>query len=329
MAPRGLAVLVFAVLMAFPAIGGDYWTDQLTRYLLFGLFAMSLSLVWGRGGILCFGQAMFFGGGGYVMAALTMGLVGGGLAGGLLTSTYIGLLAAVVAAAVFAALLGYFLFWGKGLAGAYLAIVTLAIAFMLEQLIKSWYALGADNGLSGVPPLDLGAFGWHLELWDPAPRYYAVLAVVLAVYVGLDRLLRSPFGIVLTAVKTNPDRAAFFGYRVLWIKLVTFVIGAAIAALAGALFVAVDEFASPTLIGFGLSTEVLIWTALGGKEMVLAAFLGALAVRVMEGYLSESLGDYWILALGLGFMLSVVLLPRGLIATPIASLAARLRGNRR
>ena len=318
MAPRWLAVLVLVVLVLLPPLGGAYWTDQATRYVLFGLFAMSLSLVWGRGGILCFGQAMFFGIGGYVMAALTMGMVGAALA-----SSYAGLGFAVAAAALFAAVIGYALFWGRGLSGAYLAIVTLAIAFILEQLIRSWYALGADNGLSGVPPLDFGLFGGELSFRNPVARYYVVLAITALVYIALDRLLASRFGILLTAVKTNPDRVAFFGYRVLWIQLAVFVIGAAIAGLAGALFVAIDEFASPTLIGFALSAEVLIWVALGGRDVILAAFVGALAVRVMESYFSEWLGDVWLLALGLVFMVSVVLLPRGLIATPLMHFARR------
>ena len=320
MAPRWLAAIVFVVLALLPPLGGAYWTDQATRYLLFGLFAMSLSLVWGRGGILCFGQAMFFGIGGYVMAALTMGMVGAALA-----SSYAGLGFAVAAAALFAAGIGYGLFWGRGLSGAYLAIVTLAMAFILEQLIRSWYALGADNGLSGVPPLDFGLFGGNLTLGDPVSRFYVVLAVTALVYIALDRLLASRFGSLLTAVKTNPDRVAFFGYRVLWIQLAVFVIGAAIAGLAGALFVAVDEFASPTLIGFALSAEVLIWVALGGRDVILAALVGALAVRVMESYFSEWLGDFWLLALGLVFMVSVVLLPRGLIATPLMHFARRSR----
>ena len=320
MAPRWLAAIVFVVLALLPPLGGAYWTDQATRYLLFGLFAMSLSLVWGRGGILCFGQAMFFGIGGYVMAALTMGMVGAALA-----SSYAGLGFAVAAAALFAALIGYALFWGRGLSGAYLAIVTLAMAFILEQLIRSWYALGADNGLTGVPPLDFGLFGGNLTLGDPVSRFYVVLAVTALVYIALDWLLASRFGSLLTAVKTNPDRVAFFGYRVLWIQLAVFVIGAAIAGLAGALFVAVDEFASPTLIGFALSAEVLIWVALGGRNVILAALVGALAVRVMESYFSEWLGDVWLLALGLVFMVSVVLLPRGLFATPLMYFARRSR----
>lgn len=317
---RVAGLMPFAALALVP-IAGDYWTDQFARYILYGMFAMSLALVWGRGGILCLGQAMFFGVGGYVMSVITLGMAGDWLA-----SSYIGLAFAVLAAALFAALLGYFLFWGKGLAGPYLAIVTLAVAYIMEQLINSWYGLGGANGLSGVPPLNTGWLGGY-ELWEPIPKFYTLLAIVTVVYVVLSRVTVSPFGVVLTAVKTNPDRAAFFGYRVLAIRLGAFVIGAAVAGLSGALFVATDEFASPTLIGFALSAEVLIWVALGGKEMLLAAFIAAIAVRLVEGVFGELFGSYWILALGFVFMLSVVLLPRGLIATPIAWLAGQRTGR--
>jgi urea transport system permease protein len=129
---------------------------------------------------------------------------------------------------------------------------------------------------------------------------------------------------LLTAMRDNPRRAEFFGYEVLPIKLKVFVLGAALSGLAGGLFVAVDGFASPTLLGSGLSTEVLIWVALGGRGMALAAMLGAIATRLIESELAESLGDYWLLALGLLFMASVVLLPRGLIATPIEALSGLL-----
>ena len=99
-----------------------------------------------------------------------------------------------------------------------------------------------------------------------------------------------------------------------------FVIGAAVAGLAGGLFAAVEGFVSPTLIGFLLSSEVLIWAALGGREVLLAAFLGAIAVRWIESSLIDLFGDGWILVLGLVFMASVVLLPKGLIATPLERL---------
>jgi ABC-type branched-subunit amino acid transport system permease subunit len=314
--PLWLALGVFAGLAAAPSVLGDYWTGQLARYVLFGLFALSLALVWGRAGILCFGQAMFFGVGGYVMAALTLGIVGvPGLAG-----AWPALALAVLAAAAFALLVGVFLFWGAGIGGAYLAVVTLALAAILEQLVRGWYALGADNGLSGVPPLPVGA-----NPWDPRPTYYLVLAVAAIVYVVLDLALASRFGVLLTALRTNSRRLTYLGYSVVALRVTAFALGGAVAGLAGALFVATDAFASPSLIGFAFSAEVLIWVALGGRSVLLAAFLAAILLRVTESYLSEALGARWILALGLLFMVAVSVAPNGILATPLLWLRDRWR----
>lgn len=310
-----IPTLVFLLMAICPFFLSAYWTGQLTIYLIYGLLAMSLSLVWGYGGILCFGQAIFFGIGAYVMAAFTKGMVFPAL-----TSSYVGLLAAIIVAVVFAVILGFFLFAGRGIRGAYLAVITLAISLVLERLLNNWYVLGGYNGLLDIPPIKLVAFGLNYELWDIEPTYYIILSTVIIIYFGVSTLLRSRYGLLLTALKTHPDRLAFLGYSVLNIRLSIFALSAGIAAFAGALFVTIDGYASPTLIGFTLSTEALIWVALGGKEMLIAAFLGAIFTRVAESWLSGVFGEYWILILGIGFMLSVVLLPKGLLATPILKL---------
>jgi urea transport system permease protein len=318
MTARPIGMAVFALLALAPLFAGAYAIAQLTLYVVYGMLAMSLALIWGRAGLLCFGQAMFFGIGAYAMAISTKGMAGEALA-----STYVGLLLASGGAAVFAALLGYFLFWGRGLSGPYLAIVTLAIALILERLLNNWYAFGGYNGLLDVPPLTFASFAVADDYWDARPQFYVILAIAAALYLGLEALLRAPFGILLAAIKTHPERVAFFGYRVMGLRVLVFVIGAGVAGLAGGLFAAVEGFVSPTLIGFLLSTEVLIWTALGGREVLLAAFLGAIALRWIESTLVDLLGDYWILALGLVLMASVVLLPKGLIATPLERLRRR------
>jgi urea transport system permease protein len=318
MTARPIGIAVFALLALAPLLVGAYAVAQLALYVIYGVLAMSLALIWGRAGLLCFGQAMFFGIGAYAMAISTKGMAGDALA-----STYVGLLLAIGAAGLFAAALGYFLFWGRGLSGPYLAIVTLAIALILERLLNNWYALGGYNGLLDVPPLTFASFAVGEDYWDPLPQFYLILAIAAVLYLGLEALLRSPFGILLSAIKTDPERAEFFGYRVMGLRVLVFVIGAGIAGLAGGLFAAVEGFVSPTLIGFLLSTEVLIWTALGGREILLAAFLGAIALRWIESSLVDLLGDYWILALGLVLMASVVLLPKGLIATPLERLGRR------
>ena len=243
MTARPIGVAIFALLALAPLLAGAYAVAQLAIYVIYGILAMSLALIWGRAGLLCFGQAMFFGIGAYAMAISTKGM-----AGAVLASTYLGLLLAIGAAGLFAAVLGYFLFWGRGLSGPYLAIVTLAIALILERLLNNWYALGGYNGLLDVPPLTFASFAVGEDYWDPAPQFYLILAVAAAIYLGLEAMLRSPFGILL------------------------------------------------------------------------AAFLGAIAVRWIESSLVDLLGDYWILALGLVFMASVVLLPKGLIATPLERL---------
>ncbi len=314
--PLLISFLIFIGLILLPLILSDYWISQVIRYLLFGIFAMSLSLVWGRAGLLCFGQAMFFGFGGYSMGILTLGMLGGGI----ITLSWLALPIAVLLTCGFSLILGVFLFRGAGISGSYLAVVTLAIATLLEQLIRNSYFLGADNGLVGIPHLPTGG-----DPLNPIPDYYFVLAVTASVYFLLTRLLSSHFGIILAGIKLDPIRLEYLGYHVSRIRIFVFVLGAGIAALAGALFVATESFASPKLVGFALSAEVLIWVALGGRQIILAALLSASLVRWLEAILSGTLGDLWLLILGCIFMISVVFLPRGLIATPLGWLEDNFR----
>jgi urea ABC transporter permease protein UrtC len=314
---------VWGALVLAPLALGDWQVGQLAQYFTYGLFAMSLALIWGHCGLLCFGHAVFFGIGAYAMSLVTLGMVPGLAAA---PSSYLGILLAVLLPAGFANLLGRFLFYGRGLQGAYFAIVTLAIAVVAERLAINWTYVGGLNGLMNVPPLNLGLLGGGPEVWDSVPVYYVTLALVFAVYLLLEALTRSRYGIVLRAIRDNQDRTGYFGYDTAGYKLTAFTIGAGVAGLAGAVFVTQFNFASPPLIGFALSTEVLIWVALGGRTLLLAAFLGAILVRSVENVLSETLGTYWLLALGLLFASSVVLFPRGLIGEVIHRLTAPRRG---
>jgi urea ABC transporter permease protein UrtC len=316
---RTLAVngAVWGALALAPLAVGEWQLGQLAQFLTYGLFAMSLALVWGQCGLLCFGQALFFGLGAYAMSLVTLGMVPGLEAW---PSSYLGLILAILVPAAVANLLGRFLFYGRGLHGAYFAIVTLAIAVVAERLAINWDYAGGLNGLMNIPPLNLGLAGDGLELWDSVPAYYATLALVVLVYLLLDALIRSRYGIVLRAIRDNEARTGSFGYDTGAYKLTAFTLGAAVAGLAGAVFVTQFSFASPTLIGFALSTEVLIWVAVGGRTFLLAAFLGAFVVRSVEDLLSETLGAYWLLALGLLFVLSVILFPHGLIGELLSRL---------
>ena len=288
---------VWAVLVVLPLVL-DAWTlSQLAQFIPYGIFAMSLALIWGQVGILSFGQAIFFGIGGYAMAVVTKGMVP--WAG---DHALVGLLAAVVIPGIVANILGRLLFHGRGLAGAYFAIVTLSAAVIIERAATRVDFIGGFNGLLSIPPLTFGD-----DFMTPTQTFYLMLAIAGVVYAGLMWLVRSPVGTVLRAIRDNDERTAFFGYDVAGYKVFIFTLSGAVAGLAGALFVTEFGFVSPALIGFGLSTEVLIWVALGGREVLLAAFLGAILVRGIEGVLSDVLGSYWLLALGVLFVVSVVL----------------------
>jgi urea transport system permease protein len=298
-----IAVLLFIAL--FPLITDDYLTIQLTQYLVYGIFAMSLSLLWGYGGILCFGHAAFFGIGAYVMAVITKGMVPGFT--GFLATSWVGLLLAILSVAIFACILGYFLFYGR-LSGPYLGIVTLAIAVIAERVAVNWYYVGGFNGLTNIPALSF--LGW--EVTGVKTPFYFILIVAVGLYFLCDWLMRSPFGTLLAAIRDNETRAEFFGFNSANYKIATFSIGASVAGLAGALFASVTQFVSPTILGFAFSTEVLIWVALGGKEVLIASFLGAVVVRMLEAFLSDILAYYWIMILGLFFVVSVMFFPRGI-----------------
>ena len=318
-----LSIVVWIALALSPAALDPWAASQLAQYMTYGLFAMSLAFIWGQGGILCFGHALFFGIGAYAMALVTLGRVP--FIG---DSQWVGLMLAVALAAAVANLLGRLLFHGRGLSGAFFAIVTLCTAFIVEIAAQHWRFLGGFNGLIGVPPF---VAPWRLGVavyLGPIETFYAIYVVVLAVYLGLLAVERSPFGTVFRAIRDNEHRTGFFGYDVTEYKTVAFTVSGAVAGLAGALFTAQFGFVSPALIGFALSTEVLIWTAVGGRGVLLAALLGAVLVRSVEGVLSENLGSYWLLILGLLFVLTVVVAPRGLFGVVLALPLPRRLGSR-
>ncbi|MEO1016450.1 MAG: branched-chain amino acid ABC transporter permease [Pseudomonadota bacterium] len=308
-----IRIIPWLSLAMMPLIIDEWALAQLAQYLSYGLFAMSLALIWGQAGLLCFGHALYFGLGAYAMSIVTLGLVPG--LGGL-TSSWVGLVLAMIIPAGVAGLLGAWLFRGRSVRGAYFGIITLALAVIAERAATSWDYLGGLNGLIGVPPFDAAPFEPVFEIFDPILVFFSTLAVCALVYWALVKLLQSPWGLVLRALRDQEDRVAFLGFDTARLKTEAFMIAGAMAGLAGALFVTQFGFASPSLIGFALSTEVLVWVALGGRGLLMASFLGAILVRYFEGFLGDILGPYWLLGLGFAFVAVVLFLPRGLLAEP-------------
>lgn len=309
-----VAWVVFGLLLLLPGAVGTGTQATLAIYFSYALLAMSLAFAWGHCGLLSLGHAVYFGIGAYAMSVVTLGMVPGAE---WLVSSWVGFPLAMILPAAFAWVVGRLLFSSRQLRGAFFGIVTLAIAFIVERTAINWDYLGGLNGLMNVPPIRLGWNDGGVEIWEPIYLYYIVLAVLALSYIVMRRFLASPFGLALRAIADNELRCRALGYDVAVMKTTAYAVSAALAGLGGAVFVVQFGFASPSLIGFGVSLEALIWVAVGGRGYLLAAALGAIAVRLAEGWLSSWLGDAWLLVLGLLFILCVIGLPHGLFGEVI------------
>jgi urea transport system permease protein len=309
------AVVVFLVLAALPAVVSGYPIYILPQYMLFGMLALSLALLWGQLGIVSFGQAAFFALGAYAMG-LAMQQTGLPVNG-----AYLGLLGSVVLGGALAGVIGYFLF-SAGVRGAYFVIVTLALSIIVEQLAVSQSQItGGWNGMFiDRMSLTFGPLG-ELSLFDDAPMYYLVLAVLVATFALLKGLSRAPFGKLLLGVRENEDRLLALGVPTPLYKTGAFALSGAIGCLAGALYGTHANFVAPSLAGVLFSTEVVVWVAIGGRDSLLGALLGGILVASLSNYLSAIMPGYWQLALGILFVL-VILFLKGGVAGAISRLFA-------
>ncbi|MCX5494951.1 branched-chain amino acid ABC transporter permease [Kaistia dalseonensis] len=303
----GLVALIFFVVLPF--IVSDWVAADFGIYFAYALFAVSLCFVWGHAGLLSLGHAVYFGIGAYAMSLVTLGMVPGLPE---LHSTWVGLAAAIVLSTVAAAVVGWFFFANRGLKGAFLGIVTVALAVIVERLAINSSYLGGMNGLMSVPPITLGLNGDGPEIYDPLPIYYIGLTLLAVAIAAMMRVSASRFGVSLAALRENELRLWTLGHDVAKLKIAAFALSGGLAGLAGAFFVVQFGFAAPSLIGFSLSADVLIWVALGGRNALIAAALGAVAVRFLESRLSNLMGATWPLVLGMVFMASVIFFPKGI-----------------
>ena len=286
-----IPVVLLAAAALVPLTLGEFKVGLIGLGLTYGLFAVGLDLAWGRTGIVSIGQAVFFGIGVYGVAiAVThhVSPVLGGLAGVAL--------AAVVGAIVAAAGLR------RATNPSTMAVLTLAITLLAEKVARDWWAVtGGSSGLF-VPPLT----GTYTYYWI---CLVAIVAIIAALWFGvLDR----PFGNRLTAIRLNGERAEHLGIPVFRDRVVAFTLSAAVAAVAGALSAPWMSSVSPDRVGIVLSTQVLVWVAIGGKNSILGPLLGAVALTYGQDALASSLGSYYLLILGLLFVVSVLLVPDGI-----------------
>jgi branched-chain amino acid transport system permease protein len=318
----GFCLAVLLVLF-YPFVAGLFSVIQMTVFLIWIFVALSLTLIWGYTGIFSFGQNAFFGIGGYLFA-----IVGGNLIE-ITGATNVALLVAILAPAVFAALLGYFMFYGR-VSGVYVAIITLSVTLILELITSATTGvtvgsvdLGGYNGINTVPNLTLG-YGEAAFSFGPVPMYYLVVVLLVSLYLGLRYVLNGHTGYVLVAIREDEARTEMFGYDIRWLKLQAFTAAAGIAGLGGALYTAWGNFISPPVMGILVAALPLIWVTVGGRQTLLGAILGAFVLQYLNSTLATSVNsDYAVIILGVIFVVSILLLPNGVIPQIMAYLNDR------
>jgi urea transport system permease protein len=308
----GVQVLIIGCVLAAIAFGtgGRSGIGQATTWMVFGLFAVSVDLLWGYCGLMSFGQAGFFGLGAFCFTWIGTDQLGIRLSS---NASIVGILLAIAAPALLAFLLGYFLFYGK-IVGAYFTIVTFAFSFLLQSLGEGWTKVfGGFTGIPNVPKLTVD-LGFTVLSAGGIYVMYAVVTVVTAIVVVLLRwLLSTPFGLAVDGVRDNEDRLAYLGSRTVKTKLIVFTISSAVAGLAGALYAAQMNYVGYHILGTLLSTEVVIWVAVGGRRTLVGGVLGAIVVSGMGYYLSGIAVTYWNLFLGILFILMVLVGSSGVV----------------
>jgi branched-chain amino acid transport system permease protein len=301
-----------------------YQVLQLTLYVIYGMLALSLTLVWGKAGIFSFGQAAFFGIGGYVYGVVAINLIDA------TGESFTALIGGALVAAIFSAILGYFMFYG-GVSNVYVAIITLATTLVLFTVMSSTagprYAvgearLGGYNGMIGIPALTVP---WSNGVpLDPYGAYAVIVGITFFVLIGVAALLRSPFGRVLAAIRENEERTELLGYDVRRYKLIVFALGGGVAGLAGASFAAWGQFINPAVFGLAQAAIVIIWTLVGGHRSLAGAFVGVTVVEGLSTRLDSLVRGHTPLLLGILLVGVVLILPNGLVPSVVA-LFGRIR----
>jgi len=303
-----VTIVVLVAFGLFPLVFGEYQGELMAKFLVFGILALSLDLIWGYTGVINFSQATFFGLGAYGAALTLKHLTVPG-------ATYLAILIAVCLPMFLAVVMGYLLIYGK-VGGVYFAIVTVAVGTIFYSLSIVWISFtGGLNGFYGFPPLKLGipsVFELTLGKANVLNYYYVILVASACVYLLARRVIRSPFGRALQAVRANASRAEFVGYDVAGMKVIALTLSAGIAGLSGVLYLPVGVV-SPEILGLLFSTNVLVWVAVGGRGTLIGPFVGALVVGYLQTFLSDVLVSVWLLIVGVFFVFVVLFWPDGIV----------------
>jgi branched-chain amino acid transport system permease protein len=293
----GLILLIF---IALPFFIDLFYQTFLTELFVWMLFAISFDLIFGYTGLLSFGQALFFGLGGYSVAIAIMRF---GLNSG------IGLLLSVIVPIFFACFVGYF---SVKLTGIHFVIITIIFALIGSTLGETWtWLTGGADGLNFLPPpIRLGLF--QIDMMDIKSNYYLVLFFAATTYLFLRRMVHSPLGKVFISIRENEDRAQLIGYNVQRYKLLSFVIAGGLSGLAGGLYTLTLKYASAGFLHWSISGHAVVYTIVGGMGTLMGPVLGAGIVMSLEHYLVNFL-QATDLVVGIVLVFMVLMAPKGLV----------------
>jgi branched-chain amino acid transport system permease protein len=289
-------VALLALVLAAPLIG--LYPVFVMKLLCFALFACAFNLLLGFTGLLSFGHAAFFGFSAYVTGWLIKSQG---------WTPELGILAGVVVAAFMGLIVGMVAIRRQGI---YFAMITLALAQMVFFICLQAPFTGGEDGLQGVPRGNL--FG-VLSLASDTTMYYLVVAVFIACFLGITRIVTSPFGQVLKMIRENEPRAVSLGYEVDRYKLVAFVLSAGLAGLAGSLKTLVMGFATLTDVHWSMSGEVILMGLLGGVGTFFGPVLGAGIVIALQDMLADKVGAWVNVIIGAIFVVCVLAFRKGVV----------------
>jgi branched-chain amino acid transport system permease protein len=275
-----------------------------TNVLILALLGISFDLCWGYSGIMSFGQALFFGVAGYVVALVGRDLDFSPIWGALPLAALSGLLLALAFA-------GFLLLGRKKPTNIFIALGTLTGSYAAERLVSGWQYVGAGNGLSAVKLLQIGP----IQMVEGVPFYFLALVTLLVCYCGSRLLVRSQFGLVLAGIRQNEERLTFLGYRVQIYKTIIFSLAGMIAGIAGMLFAYHQGYIGPGNMGPGLSTTAVLYCLFGGAGTLIGPVLGTATIEVVSYILADldRIKQIWPIILGIVLLAVVVFKPTGIL----------------
>jgi branched-chain amino acid transport system permease protein len=294
-----LLVACFVFAMLAWRTGDVFYLRLATEALIFAGLALSVDILLGYTGLLSLGQALYFGLGAYTSAvALRSGISFGAT------------MMIVLALSLVASLIGGFIV--NRVRGVYFALITFGLAQVVAKVVYNTRALGASDGLLGVPIIDIDLGVVSVSSASPAGFFLVVLAVIMCLYAVSAYILDTPFGRLLIALRANDRRVPFLGYRTASLRLSSFVFAAVIATVSGTLYPMLRGFVSPELLFFSTSGNAVITVLLGGVGTLMGALYGSVLLTVLRSVLG-TWTEHHLMIIGLLFMGAVIFLPGGLM----------------